>query len=263
MSGPNDPNNPSNPGSPDQWQQGQQPDPWSQTSHQAPGAGGQSGQPPQGPPPQQGWGQQPPQQYSPQQPPANYPQQQPGGYGQPTQYGQQPGQFGPPPGQYGQQPGGQQFGPPQGQQNEYGQPNQYGQPGQPGQSGQYGQPGYTVGDQFSAMTPPKSRKNLPLFIGAGVVALVAVVLAVTAFLAPGFAVTKVLSQDAAQQGVKTVLETDYQAKDVQNVKCPKDKEIKKGDSFTCTATVAGANQQVKITFLDDDGKYEVGQPTAA
>ena len=259
MSGPNDPNNPSNPGAPDQRQQGQQPDPWSQTYRQPPATGGQQGgppqgpppqgPPPQGPPPQQGWGQQPP----PQQPPVTYPQQPPsGGYGQNPQYGQQPGQYGPPPGQYGQQ-----FGPPQGQPDQYGQPSQY---GQAGESGQLGQPAY---DQFASMTPPKSRKNLPLFIAAGVVALVAVVLAVTAFLAPGFAVTKVLSQDAAQQGVKTVLETDYQAKDVQNVKCPKDKEIKKGDSFTCTATVAGANQQVKITFLDDDGKYEVGQPTTA
>jgi hydrogenase maturation factor len=95
-----------------------------------------------------------------------------------------------------------------------------------------------------------------------VVALIAVVLAVTAFLVPGFAVTKVLSQEAAQEGVKTVLENDYEAENVENVNCPKDKEIKKGDSFTCTVTVGGANQQVKITFLDNDGKYEVGQPTA-
>jgi hypothetical protein len=113
------------------------------------------------------------------------------------------------------------------------------------------------------MTPPSSGKKLPLIIGAAVVAVIVVVLAITAFLVPGFAVTKVLSQDAAQEGVKTVLENDYGAEDVQNVQCPKDKEIKKGDSFTCTATVSGANQQVKITFLDDDGKYEVGQPTAA
>ena len=236
MSGPNDPNNP---GSPQQWQQGQQPGPW--------------GQPTQGPPPGQGWGQQPQQQYPPQPNPG---QQGPGQY-QPPSYPQQGGHYGQPQGQPGN------YGQPQGQQPGYGQPQgQYGQSGPYGQPGQYGQPGPGGSDQFSAMAQPKSGKKLPLIIGASVVALIAVILAVTAFLAPGFAVTKVLSQEAAQEGVKTVLENDYQAEGVENVKCPKDKEIKKGDSFTCTVTVSGANQQVKITFLDDDGKYEVGQPTA-
>ncbi|PYE20918.1 uncharacterized protein DUF4333 [Williamsia limnetica] len=262
MSGPHDPNNPGSTGAPDAWQQGGQPDQWGQTQYQPPRPGEQQpqGQAPQGQPPQQGWGGQSPQQYAP--PQTGYPQQAPGGnYGQPGQYGSQPGQYG--------RPGEQQFGAPQNAPGQYGQPGQYSQPGQYGQldqGGQYSQPGqfgHGGPDQFSNMAQPESKKNLPLFIGAGVVALIAVVLLVTAFLAPGFAVTKVLSQDAAQEGVKTVLETDYQAKDVQNVQCPKDKEIKKGDTFTCTATVAGANQQVKITFLDDDGKYEVGQPTAA
>ena len=222
MSGPNDPNNQGGGSAPGQWQPGQgQPgqgsDPWNQQTYGYPAGG----QPPQGQPAQQGWGQQPP--------------QQPGPYGQPEQYGREYGQHGQPaqygqPGapQYGQQP---QYGAPQGQPGQYGQPgqpDQYGQPGPYGQPGQFGQPG---GDQFAGMTPPKNSKKVPLIIGAAAVGVVAVVLAVTAFWLPGFAVTKVLSQDAAQKGVASVLENDYQAKDVENVQCPADQEIKKGSSL--------------------------------
>ncbi len=193
--------------------------------------------------------------------------------------------------QYGQTPYGQpQYGQPQYGQPQYGQP-QYRQPyGQPGHEqqpygqqapGTYGQPSYgapgqqpyaqastggptTPGqDQFTGMNRPlRDRKPFRIAVVGGVVAIVVIVLAITAFVAPGFAVNKELNQSAVQDGVKSILEKDYQATEVGGVSCPDGQKVEKGKSFDCTATVAGAQQKVTITFLDDNGRYEVGRPTA-
>ncbi|GAC70280.1 DUF4333 domain-containing protein [Gordonia soli] len=215
------------------------------------------------------YGQQPPQYGQQPQPgylqPGQYgqPGQQPGQYGQPGQFGQQPGQYGQP-GQYSatqQAPGG--FGQ---------QPGQYGQPGQFGQQpGQFGQPGQQPGfggqyanDQFAAMSSTgSSNKGLRtlFFAGGGLLIVAAAIVVITAFWLPGWA-PKNLSQDAAQDGVKSVLTDDYQATEVTNVSCPSGQRVKKGNSFSCSVTVGGQPQKVTVTFLDDEGKYEVGRPTS-
>lgn len=200
----------------------------------------------------------------------------PGQYGQgqygPPAYGQQPPQYGAQPGQapweqrgYGQQP-------PQYAQQPYGQqPPQYGQPygQQPPQYGQqpygqapYGQPTAQPSgqDAFASMAPSKARRPMLFGVIGGVVALVVVILAITAFWAPGFAVTTELSRSAAENGVRSVLVRDYQATDVSSVRCPDGQKVEKGSSFRCSATIAGAQQQVTVTFLDDNGTYQVGRP---
>ncbi|MGU3294623.1 DUF4333 domain-containing protein [Williamsia sp. M5A3_1d] len=138
---------------------------------------------------------------------------------------------------------------------------QYGQ--QPYGAPQQTAPGGQDGDQFTSMNrAPRNRRPIQIAVVGGVVAVVVVVLAITAFVAPGFALTKQLSQSAAESGVKSILEKDYSATDVSAVSCPSGTDVKKGDTFTCTATVAGAQQKVTVTFLDDDGTYEVGRPSA-
>ncbi|MDL9935911.1 DUF4333 domain-containing protein [Gordonia sp. ABSL1-1] len=179
-------------------------------------------------------------------------QQLSGGFGAQNPYGQ-PDPYGQPAG-YGQHPGPEQFGQPgYGPQGAFGQPDQYGQ--------QYG------GDQFSAMAAGSGSGNglSKVLYGVGAALLIAaVVVVVTAFWLPGWAPKK-LDQSAAESGVQTVLTENYGiAKDqVSDVSCPSGQKIKSGDSFTCTVTVGGQKQQVKLTFLDDDGKYEVARPTTA
>ncbi|GAA2048634.1 DUF4333 domain-containing protein [Williamsia deligens] len=193
-------------------------------------------------------------------------------YGQPPagqpQYGQQGQGWGAPP-QYGDQtqPGGAWSGPTQGgpqwEQPSYGnQPHggpAFGQPGFDQQ--QYGQIPGPGQDAFTSMTPA-GRKRSPAVLGAvgGIVVLVLAVLAITAFWAPGFAVTTELSRSSVEKGVRTVLVRDYQATDVSAVRCPNGQKVEKGSSFRCSLTVAGAQQQVTVTFLDDKGTYEVGRP---
>ncbi|MFW0794775.1 DUF4333 domain-containing protein [Gordonia sp. CPCC 205515] len=228
------------------------------------GGFGSQGQPPQGQPPQ-GYGR---------------PEHGRQPYGQPG-FGQQPygapqGSYGAPQG-YGTPPSGQGYQQPGYDQPAQGYPQQgYGQ--QPQGHGQqpagaagtqqfgaqapYGQ--YGSDDQFSTMTPKSgkgSRRTL-LYIGGIVAALIAAIVLITAFVVPGWA-PKTLDQDALQDGVKKVLTEDYQATDVSEVSCPSGQKVETGATFTCTATISGQAQTVKVTILDDDGKYEVSRPTAA
>lgn len=156
-------------------------------------------------------------------------------------------------------------------QQSYAQPG-YQQPGQypPGQypPGQYAAPGTQYGEAPVGQEPQKgSKRSLGLLvgiIGALAVIIVAVVL-VLGFWKPGFFITTKLDVNKAQDGVKQIL-TDqvngYGLQKVDTVKCNdgKNPTVKKGDSFTCDASVDGQHKQVTVTFQDNNGTYEVGRP---
>lgn len=214
----------------------------------------------------------------------------------PWQQGQ-PGGFSAPQPQYGQ-PAQQQFGQPQQQfgqqQSAFGQPDyshqQFGQaPPQPGQFGQtpqgapaYGQsvPGQqqfgqqpfgqqptgdpTLNPYAPAAQPAKKNVGKLVGIGAGLLAIIAAVLAITAFWLPGWA-GKDLNQTAVQDGATKIL-TDpepegYGLKDVTDVECPSGQKVEAGATFTCSLKVNGENKHVTITIKDSDGTYEVSRPT--
>ena len=224
-----------------------------------------------------------------QQPPQGFTQPQPP-YGQPAQ----PGQFAPPPqhgqahygqAQYGQpQYGQQQYG--QAGQPQYGQP-QFGQPGQPqygqqqyGQPNQQGQPAY--GQQFTQQpgqpagastlnpfapteTPAKKRNSGKLLgIGAGVIGIIAAIVALTALWLPGWA-GKSLNQTAVQEGVTQILTQaqpeGYGIQDVKDVQCPEGQKVEVDAKFNCSLKVNGENKHVSVTIKDKDGTYEVSRPT--
>lgn len=209
----------------------------------------------------------------------------------PPQFAQQ--QFAPPqygaPGQY-VPPQQQQWGAPQ---QPYGQPGvpQYGQPqqamyappqtaplteGQPfgtNPQGQYpptsagfeqqqqGQFGAPSADPFGAMAQPSPKKSGRLYyIGAGILAALAAIVLLTAFVFPGWA-PKTLSADSAQTGVERVLTQDYKSTNVSNAQCPSGQRVKEGSSFTCTVKVGDRQRSVTITFLDGKGNYEVSRPS--
>uniref|UniRef100_UPI003D9175BF DUF4333 domain-containing protein n=1 Tax=Gordonia sp. B7-2 TaxID=3420932 RepID=UPI003D9175BF len=242
------------------------------------------------PPPQAGPGGQIPGQYAPTQMPGQYHQgQAPGTFGAPPQGGEPSGSTQQiPPGQYGsgQYPGAQPgtdpnatqhvgggYGQPSGPQGtgqpqgapgygaaSFGQPTYGQQPyGQPGQQ----PPGQFGGDQFASMAKQGSSGKglrLAMIIGGAVLFLAAIVIVVTAFWLPGWA-PKTLDQAAVESGVEKVLTEDYQATEVKDVSCPSGQKIEQGASFTCTLTVGDQeNQQVTVTVLDDEGKYEVSRP---
>ncbi|MEJ2887579.1 DUF4333 domain-containing protein [Actinomycetospora aeridis] len=188
----------------------------------------------------------------------------PAGYGSPGPYGhaQQPGP-GPAPG-WGGPSGTAQF-------------TQPGQPGQPGPGGPgtwappgggppgggppgWGQPGPGWGGPY----PPPPRRPFPwkvVGIVAGAVLLVAlIVLGLLAFVVgPRFARVDVLDADAVAQGVTRVV-TDEWHRQISDVSCPADQEVRTGARFTCSATVDGRPVQVPVSVVDPQGTYSVGQP---
>ncbi|EWC59114.1 hypothetical protein UO65_5605 [Actinokineospora spheciospongiae] len=220
--------------------------------------------------PQQQWGQQP---YGGGNPPGTpsggFPQQ---GGGYPQQPGQSP--YPPEQGQYGYQQQPQQPYQPTQQQPQTGQ-----QPGQqyPGaqQSG-YGPPtgqqpqfgGYNPNQPQGGMPPgypgaPAEKKGggAGIWIAVVAVVLVAGVVAVLAFVTPGFANTKVFDQNAVQDGVKSILTGKYSVENVESVSCPADQEVKKDARFTCDVTIGGEQKKVNITVRSDEGEYEVAPPS--
>ncbi|ALG84855.1 DUF4333 domain-containing protein [Gordonia phthalatica] len=204
------------------------------------------------------------------------------GFTQPQpQYGQtgQPGQFTAP-----QQYGAPAYGQPQPQygqqQQQYGQQAQYGQvPPQGQQQPQYGQPAYgqqpfgqqpgqPTGDPtLNPFTQPAGKqgsKGKLIGIGAGVLVLIAAIVAITALWLPGWA-GKSLNQTAVQDGVTKIL-TDaepegYGITDVKDVQCPDGQKIEVDATFTCSLKANGENKHVTVTIKDKDGTYEVSRPT--
>jgi uncharacterized protein DUF4333 len=180
-----------------------------------------------------------------------YPSQQPGSPQRPAvEYPQRPA-----PGQHARQPAyGQHARQPAYGQHSYGPPQ--GRFGPPGQHGQVG-----IGPLG------RSSRRPTTLVGGGIALLVVVaVVLVLGFWKPGFFVTTKLDISKVQTGVQQVL-TDqlhgYGAKNVKDVTCNNGKNptVKKGDTFTCEASIDGTKRQVTITLQDENGNYEVGRPS--
>lgn len=180
--------------------------------------------------------------------------QQPWGQSQP-QWGQQP-----------QQPWGQ---PQWGQQSQPSWPQQ--QPSQPWDSTQqqwtqqqppqqqWGQqPQQPPQDQWGQLqTKAKKPKRGLLLAGAGA----AVVIVVGVVLAFVFLGGDTLDNKAVQGGVQKVLKDSYGIDDVSDVNCPSGKDVKVGNSFSCSLKVGGEQKSVTVKVTKDDGTYEVGRPS--
>jgi hypothetical protein len=96
-------------------------------------------------------------------------------------------------------------------------------------------------------------------------AIVAAVVLVLGFWAPGFFVTTKLDVNKAQAGVQQILSDStngYGAKNVKDVKCNNGQNptVKKGASFDCDVSIDGTKRSVTVTFQDNKGTYEVGRP---
>jgi Domain of unknown function (DUF4333) len=97
-----------------------------------------------------------------------------------------------------------------------------------------------------------------------VVVLAAGAVGVLGFVTPGFFNKKVFDESALEgdSGVQKILVENYNvpAEDIGPVDCPADQEVKQGNTFNCTVTIADEANDVKITVVNDDGQYEVATP---
>jgi hypothetical protein len=123
------------------------------------------------------------------------------------------------------------------------------------------------GPQPPAVPPKAGRSGLKMFL---IVAAVLAVLgggAAVVFWKPGLLhqETKKVAVAQVQTDVQKILVdrvTGYTSGDISNVTCNggQDPTVKQGGSFTCDVTDRGKKHQLKVTFLDNNGTYEVGLP---
>lgn len=115
--------------------------------------------------------------------------------------------------------------------------------------------------------PAAPLSNRALLIGAGITGLLALAVLLTLVLRGVVGSTGPVELDVthAQDGVQRVL-TDpingYGRENVTDVRCNNgiNPRVHRGDSFTCTVLVDGAQRQVLVEFADDAGTYEVDRP---
>lgn len=92
----------------------------------------------------------------------------------------------------------------------------------------------------------------------GVVVIVGGVIGLGA--AAGWFTTRLLDQQAVQDGVRQILTTHYDM-DVSTVSCPRAPEVKVNNTFTCTIGLStGESTTVRIVVVSEDGTYTVGRP---
>ena len=108
--------------------------------------------------------------------------------------------------------------------------------------------------------PQRPTRSPARLILAGLVALGIIGFAITAFVTPGFLVTRVFDATAVEAGVQRIMSTEYGIEGNIAVECPEGIEVTDGATFTCTATVDGNALSVPIRVTSADGDYEVGRP---
>src|SRR3954453_2418148 len=89
-------------------------------------------------------------------------------------------------------------------------------------------------------------------------------LALPVALAVGLAACGKLDQSELEGEVKKAVEQLSQGQvKVKDVTCPKDRKLKKGDTFTCKVTAEnGATSSARVTQTDDNGHVRIAPSLA-
>jgi len=99
-----------------------------------------------------------------------------------------------------------------------------------------------------------------VWILVGVAVIIVAAVGVLGFVTPGWFNRTVFDHNAMNNGVKGILVNDYKEPSNTSVSCPSGQQVKKGNTFSCTAVIDGQSKTVDITVTSDSGVYEVAQP---
>ncbi|MFZ3267452.1 MAG: DUF4333 domain-containing protein [Mycobacterium sp.] len=130
----------------------------------------------------------------------------------------------------------------------------------------YQRPDHPVPPTPAATPPARPQLNRWLLIGAGTVAvLIAAAVILVGVTRLGATGGKVLDVAKVQAGVLQTLSDPaggYGANTVTDVSCNNghNPSANKGTTFTCDATVNGAQRHVSVVVSDDNGTYEIDAP---
>lgn len=106
----------------------------------------------------------------------------------------------------------------------------------------------------------RSWATVPGWLLAVVLVAVVGVVGVLGFVTPGYFVTRVLDQASVQDGVRSILRTQYHLPGASEVGCPSGQPVRPDATFDCTVTVDGRPATVTVRLKDDQGGYEVSRP---
>ena len=107
---------------------------------------------------------------------------------------------------------------------------------------------------------PRKESGLPWIVGGLLAVVLAAIVLVLGFVAPGSLLRNVFDSRGVADGVHQVLRDAYRVDGVQSVSCPADEPAEPGTRFDCRAVVDGESRTVTVAVVDSDGRFEVSRP---
>lgn len=107
---------------------------------------------------------------------------------------------------------------------------------------------------------PRKTSGLPWIVGGLLAMVLAAIVLVLGFVAPGSLLRNVFDSRAVADGVHQVLRDAYRVDDVRSVSCPGGQPAELGTRFDCRAVIGDESKTVTVAVVDSDGRFEVSRP---
>lgn len=107
---------------------------------------------------------------------------------------------------------------------------------------------------------PREKSALPWIVGGLLAVVLAAIVLVLGFVAPGSLLRNVFDSRAVADGVHQILRDAYRVDAVRSVSCPADQPAEPGARFDCRAVIGDESKTVTVSVVDADGRFEVSRP---
>ncbi len=107
---------------------------------------------------------------------------------------------------------------------------------------------------------PRKKSALPWIVGGLLAVVLAAIVLVLGFVAPGSLLRNVFDSRAVADGVHQILRDAYRVDGVQSVSCPADEPAEPGTRFDCRAVIGDESKTVTVAVVNSDGRFEVSRP---
>ena len=106
----------------------------------------------------------------------------------------------------------------------------------------------------------RKKSGLPWIVGGLLAVVLAAIVLVLGFVAPGSLLRDVFDSRGVADGVQQVLRDAYRIDGVRSVSCPGGQPAEPGTRFDCRAVIGDKSRTVTVAVVDSDGRFEVSRP---